>query len=82
MRKNWTDRLRPEVDERLAACTTIRADLPELVAAKWAAMVEAGKREEGFTREDALVSVLELLDENGRNFDLTVDEYNDLCLRA
>lgn len=77
--RKWTDRLREEVYNRLAACSTIRADLPELVAAKWATDKEAGKEAQGYTKEDAVVSVLELMDSNGRDFELTIDEYRDLC---
>ena len=42
-------------------------------------MQDAGKDKEGFTKEDALVAVLELLDSNGQDIDLTTDEYNDFC---
>ena len=74
----WTDYLRPDVLGRLKECKTIKNDLENLVNAKWVAMVNAGKDKIGFTKEDALVSVLELLDCNGQCFDLTHDEYNSL----
>ena len=42
-------------------------------------MRDAGKDKEGFTKEDALVEVLELLESNTQGFDLTQDEYSELC---
>ena len=81
-RNGWLKHLSSEVYDRLCSCRTIRADLQELVNAKWLAYKEAGKADQGFTKEDALVAVLELLDCNSRYFDLTVDEYNDLCKGA
>lgn len=77
----WTDCLNSEVSERLGNCRSLKSDLPDLVNAKWASLKQAGKDKEGFTKEDALVSVLELLDCNGQDLgaDLTVDEYNELC---
>ncbi len=78
-RKGWLKYLSPDVYDRLCSCKTIRADLQELVNAKWLFYKEAGKADQGFTKEDALVDVLELLDCNSRYFDLTVDEYNELC---
>ncbi len=77
----WTDNLKSDVLERLKSCKSIKADIPKLVNAKWASLKEEGKDKEGFDKEDALVSVLELLDSNGQDFgaELTVDEYNALC---
>ncbi len=79
---NWTERLNSDVFERLGNCKSRKSDLPDLVNAKWASLKQAGKDKEGFTKEDALISVLELLDSNGQYFigELTVDEYNDLCV--
>ena len=76
---HWMNRLPGDVLNRLAACHTIRKDLPILVGAKWYAMKEAGKDKSGFTREDALISVLELCDANGRYFDLSREEYDELA---
>ena len=73
MRK-WTDFLSEEVYNRLAACRSTKEDVPPLAKAKWAIL----QHKEGFTPEDALVSILELLDCNSCNFDLTIDEYNDI----
>ena len=79
-RKNmkWTDNLKADVFGRLRECHSLKSDIESLVAAKWSAMVEDGKDKAGFTKEDALVFVLELLDCNGQCFDLTQDEYNSL----
>lgn len=79
MKKNWIDNLTNEVYERLCHCRTIRADLPELVNVKWLSYKENGKADQGFTKEDALVAVLELLDCNSCYFDLTKEEYEALC---
>lgn len=77
-KKHWTDNVPGEVRSRLSECRSLKADIPILVNAKWTAMVEAKKDEQGFTKEDALVSVLELLDCNGQFFDLTKEEYKNL----
>lgn len=76
--KKWTDHLNHDVLNRLANCTSTKADIDALTRAKWANMREHGKDKDGFTKEDALVAVLELLDANGRYFDLTKDEYLEL----
>lgn len=78
MAKNWTDKLPADVYGRLCNCRTSRHDVKTLVDVKWAAMVEAGKREQGFTKEDALVCILDLLDLNGQYLDLTRGEYDAL----
>lgn len=79
MNKRWTDYLDEGVYTRLANCRTIKSDIPRLVNAKWHSYKQAGKDQKGFTKEDALVAVLELLDENSCSFDLTQDEYNEFC---
>lgn len=79
MKAKWTDNLSNDVYDRLCACRTIKADLPELVGAVWAGYQKDGKAARGFTKEDALVFVLELLDCNSCFFDLTKEEYDDLC---
>lgn len=78
-RKHWTDSLAEDVCTRLGECRTRKADIPALVSAKWLSYQENGKAAKGFTKEDALVAVLELLDCNSCYFDLTKDEYNALC---
>jgi hypothetical protein len=76
--KNWTDRLPEDVYNRLCNCCSRQSDIATLVNVKWAAMIEAGEREEGFTKEDALVQILDLLDSNGQFFDLSRAEYDGL----
>lgn len=78
-KKHWTDNLTEDVGVRLAECRTRKVDLPALVNAKWLSYQENGKAAKGFTKEDALVAVLELLDCNSCLFDLTKDEYSALC---
>lgn len=79
MKKIWTDHLSEDVYRRLCACRTIRRDLPELVNACWVGYLEDGKAARGFTKEDALVTVLELLECNSIFFDLSREEYDELC---
>ena len=74
----WTDYLPEDVHNRLCNCCTRRSDLEILVSAKWRKMAEGGKKEQGFTREDALVCILDLLDSNGQFFDLSSGEYDSL----
>ena len=76
--KNWTDYLPVDVHNRLCNCCSRRSDLEILVNAKWRMMVEEGKKEQGFTKEDALVCILDLLDCNGQFFDLSSGEYDSL----
>lgn len=76
--KKWTEYLPCEVASRLKNCSTLKSDLVILVNAKWLSFKESGKDLLGYTKEDALVSVLELLDCNGIGFDLTRTEYDDL----
>ena len=79
MRK-WTETLNTDVYNRLCDCHSIKDDLPILVNAKWLSYKEKGKDKEGFTKEDALVAILELLDSNGQweLADLTKEEYDEL----
>ncbi len=77
----WIDKLKEVATDtytRLGACRSTKKDIETLVNVKWATMVEAGKQEEGFTKEDALIDVLELLDCNGQYFDLSKEEYDEL----
>ena len=73
----WTDNLPSEVYRRLCACRTKKSDLPMLVDAKWGWLKATGKADR-FTKEDALISILELLDCNCVDIDLTADEYSEL----
>lgn len=77
-RSNWMDKLPEDVANRLGNCRSTRDDIRTLVDVKWAYMCQTGKRKEGFTKEDALVSILDLLDSNGRSFDLSKAEYDSL----
>jgi hypothetical protein len=77
--KKWTEHLTADVYSRLGNCRTIKNDLEQLVNAKWLSYKESGKDKDGFTKEDALISVLEHLDCNGFDTDLSHDEYNLLC---
>ncbi len=74
----WTDYLSTEVENRLAHCRSCKADLSELVNARfrWLNLRYPGKQ---YEKEDALIYVLELLDCNSQDFDLTTDEYYELC---
>ena len=78
MTKKWTEYLPWDVYHRLCECRTLREDVPLLVNAKWYAMKEAGKDKDGFTKEDALVCILDLLDSNSQYLDLTRAEYDAL----
>lgn len=77
---NWTEYLDHEVRYRLAQCCSRKSDLSLLVNARWTYMLNQGMDKQGFTKEDALIAILELLDENGQDigYSLTVTEYNDL----
>lgn len=70
----WVDKLPEDVRNRLGNCCSRKSDIPILVNARWSTMVEAG-----FTKEDALIEVLDLLDCNGQFFDLTKEEYRCFC---
>ncbi len=72
----WIQNLPNDVFSRLCCCRTIKTDIPILVNVKWSFMRDNPKYQ-GFTKEDALISVLELLDSNSCYFDLTSDEYRE-----
>ena len=72
------ENLPSDVYMRLCECRNVREDVKVLVDAKWAWMVKNGKRELGFTKEDALSDVLDLLDSNSQWVDLTRVEYDEL----
>lgn len=76
--KHWTDNLPADVYTRLCNCQSRRSDIETLVNVKWAAMIAAGQKEQGFAKEDALVFILDLLDSNGQFFALTRAEYDNL----
>ena len=74
----WTDYLSADVYARLCNCSSTHSDVEKLVNAKWLHYKNTGKRERGFTKEDALIAVLELLDSNSQYIDLTAEEYDEL----
>lgn len=74
--KKWTDGLSNGVYTRLCECRTIKSDLAELVKCKYAYSEYSPSII--YTKEDALIYVLELLDANGIEIDMTLDEYRDL----
>ena len=74
MTKRWTDNLPTDVYSRLCACRSLKSDIVPLTQARWAAI----KEKPGFTKEDALVDVLDLLDSNSQYCDLTREEYDDI----
>ena len=71
----WLDALPSDARSRLANCKSTKEDILLLAKAKWA---QLKKREGGWAREDALVAVLELLDCNSQDFDLTREEYDGI----
>lgn len=75
----WVDKLPEDVCNRLGNCCSRKSDIPILVNARWSAMVEAALDANGFTKEDALIEVLDLLDCNDQFFDLTKEEYRCFC---
>ena len=74
--KTWIDTLPEEVYNRLANCRTFKADLSILLAAKCSWM----KDKAGYTKEDCLVDILELLDCNGLEnaTELTIEKCESL----
>lgn len=71
---------KPDVYGRLCECNNIKDDIQYLVNIRWLWLISKGKDKEGFTKEDALVDILEWLDSNGQweLADLTRDEYDQL----
>ena len=79
----FTDLLKekkPDVYGRLCSCSNTKEDLPYLVNIRWMWMQNKGKDKDGFTKEDALVDILEWLDSNSQwqLADLTREEYDEL----
>lgn len=79
-KKKWVDYLRTDVFNRLGACANTKADIKHLVDTRWQYLKDNGKDKKGFTKEDALVQVLDWLDANGQwsLTDLTREEYDIL----
>lgn len=76
--KKWTEKLPEAIYTRLCDCKTRKEDLQTLVNAKWGAYKEEGRDKRGFTKEDALIAILELLEWNSITINLTEEEYNKL----
>lgn len=72
--KRWTDTLPEDVYARLCNCRSRKSDILPLAQARWNYIRGRAHRE----KEDALVSTLELLDENGCEFALTCEEYDSI----
>ena len=66
------------VANRLGNCRNLKSDLQELTDAMWKDLQDKGKDKQGFTKEDALIRVLEWLESNSQDFDLTREEWNEL----
>lgn len=77
MKNRWTDNLPADLLARLSVCASLKSDILPLAQRRWATI----KEKPGFTKEDALVDVLELLDCNSQVFDLTRNEYDDILSR-
>lgn len=72
---SWTDKLSGEVYTRLCECRNKKEDIPLMVNAKWESMVERGMDKRGYTKEDALVNILELLEANSQFVDPDIEEW-------
>ena len=80
-KKSWIDFLPTDVNRRLSECKNTKEDIAVLVNARWRWLQERGKDKEGFTKEDALVDVLDWLDSNSQwqlADCLTKDEFDEL----
>lgn len=75
----WTETLEIGVYERLCDYRSRKSDIEPLVKARWAWMRFNGKDKQGYTKEDALVYVLEELESNNLPYDLSIDEYYELA---
>ena len=76
---SWLDYLPYNVRLRLAQCQTIKGDLPILLDAKWQ-WAQDTWHYNGYTKEDMLADILDLLDCNGLNSvtELTIEEWRNL----
>ena len=76
---SWLDYLPYNVRLRLAQCQTIKVDLPILLEAKWQWAQDTGHCN-GYTKDDILVDILDLLDCNGLDSvtELTMEEWRNL----
>ena len=76
---SWLDYLPYNVRLRLAQCQTTKGDLSILLDAKWQWAQDTGHYS-GYTKEDLLDDILELLDCNGLDdvIVLTMEEWRNL----
>lgn len=76
---HWTKYLPYAVYVRLGECRTRKADLPILLEAKWQ-WAQDTDHYGGYTKEDFLIEILDLLDCNGLDSvtELTQEEWNNL----
>ena len=72
MKKKWTDYLSEEVYVRLCECRTIKADNTEKEESKWKTM------EYPYTKEDALIWIIDLVYMNDCFIELTTEEWDEL----
>ena len=63
--KSWTELLPDNVYNRLCNCCSRKTDIPILLDARWQWAQDTGRDKQGYTKEDCLTYVLELLDSNG-----------------
>lgn len=71
---SWLDNVPENVRMRLCDCKSTKSDVSVLAKAKWMQL----RKNDYYCPEDAFVEVLELLDCNGFDNELTIDEYNDI----
>lgn len=79
----WTNSIPLDVYMRLCDCQTTKEDLPILVKAKWSHTDKEpthGAFKGPYTKEDALIDILEMLDCNGLDnvTELTQEEWEEL----
>ncbi len=69
-----------DVYMRLCDCRNTKEDLPILINIRWEWLKLKGKDTEGFTKEDAVVQIFELLDSNSQYYltDVSEEEYDEL----
>lgn len=73
----WTDSLKEDIYERLCGCYSTKDDILPLAQSRWS-WIKQRERCELYSKEDALCFVLELLEANSCDFELTQDEYNEV----
>ena len=76
---SWLDYLPHNVRLRLTQCQTTKVDLPILLDAKWQ-WAQDTWHYNGYTKEDMLADILDLLDYNGLDSvtELTIEEWKNL----